>query len=205
MNSTKISPTYFFLSLVNFTALVLFILCLITWLSEICLTSLIVLFWNFPQMICHFPLLFSHSKNIRMATLITIIITYYLLIIIITITKSHNNYCSVGVMELRLLNLLILIDCFLCNSYPCVLFESLSHVINQESHVYSWNLGKIYLVHFLKFWNLPWEISKFPKSELGKFIPNSPLKHVITSINFKRSLVFLFPKRIIYDYFLLKQ
>ena len=30
------------------------------------------------------------------------------------------------------------IDCFLlCNSYPCVLCESLSHVINQESHVYS--------------------------------------------------------------------
>ena len=28
------------------------------------------------------------------------------------------------------------IDCFLCNSYPCMLFESLSHVINQESHVY---------------------------------------------------------------------
>ena len=56
-------------------------------------------------------------------------------------------------MELCLLNLLILIDCFLCNSYPCVLFESLSHVINQESHVYSWNLGKIYLVHFLKLWN----------------------------------------------------
>ena len=23
------------------------------------------------------------------------------------------------------------------------------------SHVYSWNLGKIYLAHFLKFWNLP--------------------------------------------------
>ena len=30
-----------------------------------------------------------------------------------------------------------IIDCFLCNSYPYVLFESLSHVINQESHVYS--------------------------------------------------------------------
>ena len=29
------------------------------------------------------------------------------------------------------------IDCFLYNSYPCMLFESLSHVINQESHVYS--------------------------------------------------------------------
>ena len=25
---------------------------------------------------------------------------------------------------------------FLCKSYPCVLFESLSHVINQESHFY---------------------------------------------------------------------
>ena len=82
-------------------------------------------------------------------------------------------------MELCLLNLLILIDCFLCNSYPCVLFESLSHVINQESHVYLWNLGKIYLVYFLKFW----KISKFQKSELGKFIPTFPLKHVITSTN----------------------
>ena len=42
-----------------------------------------------------------------------------------------------------------------------MLFESLSHVINQESHVYSWNLGEIYLVHF---WNF----------ELGKFIPKHP-------------------------------
>ena len=58
----------------------------------------------------------------------------------IIVTKSHNNYCSVGVMELCLLNLSILIDCFMRNSYPCVLFdsiESLSHVINQESHVCS--------------------------------------------------------------------
>ena len=31
------------------------------------------------------------------------------------------------------------------------------------------------------FWNF--EISKFQKSELGKFIPNFPLKHVITSTN----------------------
>ena len=80
----------------------------ITWRSEICLTSLIALFWNFPLMICNFPLLFSHSKNIRMSTLITIIITYELLIIvIIIITKSHFNYCSVGVMELCLLPLFI--------------------------------------------------------------------------------------------------
>ena len=98
-----------------------------------------------------------------MSTLITIVITYYLLIIIL-ITK-HNNYCSVEVMESCLLNLLILIDTFLCNSYLCVLFESLSHVINQKSNVYSWNLGKIYRVDFLKF------------------IPNFPLKHVITSTN----------------------
>ena len=98
-----------------------------------------------------------------MSTLITIVITYYLLIIIL-ITK-HNNYCSVEVMESCLLNLLILIDTFLCNSYLCVLFESLSHAINQKSNVYSWNLGKIYRVDFLKF------------------IPNFPLKHVITSTN----------------------
>ena len=99
--------------------------------------------------IWNFPLFFSHSKNIRMPTLVTIIIIYQLLIIIIIIiAKSHNNYRSVGVIELCLLNLLILIDFFLCNCYPCGLFESLPHVINQESHVYSWNLGKIYLVHF---------------------------------------------------------
>ena len=105
---------------------------------------------------------------------------------LLIITKSHNNYCSAGVMELCLLNLLILIDCFLCNSYPCVLFESLSHVINQESHVYLWNLGETDLVHFLRFWNIPRftrEISKSEKSELDKFIQNFPLKHVITSTN----------------------
>ena len=72
---------------------------LITWLSEICLTSLIALFWNFlllwnfPPMICNFPLVFSNSGNIRMSTLITIIIAYWLLIIIIIIIgKSNNNY-----------------------------------------------------------------------------------------------------------------
>ena len=42
---------------------------LITWLSEICLTSLIALLWNFPLMFVISPLLFSHSKNIRMSTL----------------------------------------------------------------------------------------------------------------------------------------
>ena len=37
-------------------------------------------------------------------------------------------------MELCLLNFFILVDCLLFNSYPYVLFESLPHVINQESH-----------------------------------------------------------------------
>ena len=46
-------------------------------------------------------------------------------------------------MELRLLDLLILSDCFLCNSYPSVFFETFSHAINQELHAHSWNLGKI--------------------------------------------------------------
>ena len=48
---------------------------IITWLSEICLTSLIVLFLNFP-LFWNFPLLFSHSKNIWMSTLIAIIIIF---------------------------------------------------------------------------------------------------------------------------------
>ena len=50
------------------------VLLLITWLSEICLMSLVVLFWNFQ-------LLWSHSKNIWMSALVTIIITFELLII----------------------------------------------------------------------------------------------------------------------------
>ena len=47
-------------------------------------------------------------------------------------------------------------------------FESLSHVMNQESHVYLRNLKKIY-------------IPKFQRSKLSKFIPNLPPRHVITS------------------------
>ena len=80
-------------------------------------------------------------------------------------------------MKLCLLNLLILIG-FLCNSFSGVLFESLSHMINQESHL---------LVKFGE--NLP--RSFFQKSELGKFIPNFPLKHVITSTN----VIYLFQVR----------
>ena len=79
---------------------------------------------------------------------------YILLYIIIIITKSYNNCCSLGVIELCLLNLLVLIDCFLCNSSPYLLFESLSQVIDQESsHAYSRNLGKTYLISLGRFQN----------------------------------------------------
>ena len=81
-------------------------------------------------------------------------------------------------MELCLLNLFILIDCFCLIPTLCVL---LSHLINQESYVYSWNSGKIYLVHseILK----SFKISKFQKSEPGKLLSNFHFKHVITSTN----------------------
>ena len=131
------------------------ILYVITWPSEICLTSLIAPFWNFPLIIWNFPLLFSHSKNIRMSTLITIIITYKLLIIIIIIiTKSHNNYCSVGVMELSLFNLLILNDCFLCFLRACHMWLNRNHMFKREI----WD--KFTEFTFLKFCNLPSESSK---------------------------------------------
>ena len=117
---------------------------------------------KFPLMIFNFPLLFSHSKNIRMSTLITIIITYYLLIIIIIIiTKSHNNYCSAevkyGVMFIKFVD----ID-FVCNSYPlyslraCHMWLTRNHMFKKPRSVF--------------------EIKKFQKSELGKFIQISLLK-----------------------------
>ena len=84
-------------------------------------------------------------------------------------------------MELCLLNLLILIDF-------CII---LTLVCSCDSHVIPGGITCL----FVKFGeNLPrssFEILKFPsfhflkfqKSELGKFIPNFPLKHVITNIN----------------------
>ena len=63
---------------------------------------------------------------------------------------------------------------------PSETCESLQHVINQESHVYSQNLRKIYLVHFLKLW----KFQNFKKVYwVNKFISNFWLKHVITSAN----------------------
>ena len=62
-------------------------------------------------------------------------------------------------MALCLLNLLIFIDCFLCNSYP--LFAKFGK-----------NLPRSFfeILKSLKFFEIP----KFQKGKLGKFIPNLP-------------------------------
>ena len=81
----------------------------------------------------------------------TIIITYYLLIIIIIIiTKGHNNYCSVGVMELCLLTLLVLIVfcvilTLVCSLKTCHMFRN--HMFIREI----WGTFTSFI--FLKFWN----------------------------------------------------
>ena len=88
-----------------------------------------------------------------MSTLITIIITDYLLITIkIIITKSHNNYCTVGVMVLCLLNLLVLIVfcvilTLLCSLRTCHMWLTRNHIFIREI----W--GKVTSFIFLKFWN----------------------------------------------------
>ena len=88
-----------------------------------------------------------------MSTLITIIITDYLLITIkIIITKSHNNYCTVGVMVLCLLNLLVLIVfcvilTLLCSLRTCHIWLTRNHIFIREI----W--GKVTSFIFLKFWN----------------------------------------------------
>ena len=110
-----------------------------------------------------------------------LLINYYLVIIMIIITKSHNNYCSVGVMELCLLNLLILVDCF-CVILTLVSCLRVCHMWLTRNHMFireTWGKFTLFI-----FWNLPSftrEISNFQESELSKFIPNFSLKHVITS------------------------
>ena len=46
------------------------------------------------------------------------------------------------------------------------------------NHIWQSHLGNVYLVYFFEILK-----SRFQKSELGKFIPYFPLKHVITSTN----------------------
>ena len=101
-----------------------------------------------------------------MSTLIAIIITYYLfllIIIIIIITKSHNNYCSVGVVELCLLNLLVMIDFFcviltlVCSLRACHMWLARNHMFIREiwgeftSFIF-WNF-EVSLVWFERFQN----------------------------------------------------
>ena len=146
---------------------------IITWLSEICLTSLIALFRNFE--ICNFPLLFSHSKNIRRSTLITIIIIFYLsIIIVIIVKKSHNNYCSVAVMEFKFFKFVDIDWLFFCVIFTLVYSLRACHMGLTSNHMY-----------IREIWR-----KKIQKSELGKFILNFPLKHVITSTNiWNRNLI----------------
>ena len=40
-----------------------------------------------------------------------------------------------------------------------------------------------------------WEISKFHKSEFGKFIPNFPLKHVITCTNHQKTCFLMISRK----------
>ena len=65
------------------------------------------------------------------------------------------------------------IDCVLCSSYPCALFESLSHVINQK---FRENLTRSFFEILKSKFELNLKSKSKSKSELGKFIPNFPLK-----------------------------
>ena len=84
-------------------------------------------------------------------------------------------------MELCLLNLLILIVFCVIHTLVCSLRTC--HMRLTRNHIFIREIwGKF--TSFI-FWNfeITREISKFQKSELGKFIPNFPLKHVTTSTN----------------------
>ena len=109
-----------------------------------------------------------------------------MLIIIIIITKSHKHG-SVGVMGLciKLVDIDWLFFCVIltlvCSLRSCHRWLTRNHIFIREI----W--GKFTLFIYWNFSRSTWEISKFQKSELGKFISNSPLKHVITSTNLKWS------------------
>ena len=79
-------------------------------------------------------------------------------------------------MELCLLNLLILINFFVCVILTLLCSLRACHVWLTRNHMF---IREIW-VKFTSFFEI-WK--KFRKSELGKFIPNFPLKHVITSTN----------------------
>ena len=79
----------------------------------------------------------------------------------IIIPKSHNNSWIIGVMELCFLNLLILIDCFLCNS-TLVCFLKACHIWLTRNQMFIHEISEKF-TSFI-FWNFPF-------------------KHVVTSTN----------------------
>ena len=77
-------------------------------------------------------------------------------------------------MKLCLLNLLILI--VFCVILTLTIFFTL---LEPWNHIFIRKIwGNFTSLNIRNF-----DISKFQKSELGKFVPNFPLKHVITSTN----------------------
>ena len=75
-----------------------------------------------------------------MLTFIKIIITYYYY----NNYKKSKNYCSAGVVFIKFVIIFCVILALVWPLRAC-------YVINQESHVYSWNLMKIYLEIFWNF------------------------------------------------------
>ena len=138
---------------------------LITWLSEICLTSSRAFFWNFPLIICNSPLPFSHSKNIRMSILITIIpiiITYYYYYYYhyyYYYYYYYYNYYYYYFNDYKKVTIIIV-----CSLRACHMWLTRNHMFIHE--IWGINLPCSFF-EILK--------SKFQKSELCKFIPNFTL------------------------------
>ena len=97
-----------------------------------------------------------------MLTFIKIIITYYYY----NNYKKSKNYCSAGVVFIKF------VDIIFCVILALVWPLRACHVINQESHVYSWNLMKIYLEIFWNFEISLVSIRRFQKVNSINFYTN---------------------------------
>ena len=123
------------------------------------------LFWNSLLMICNSPVLLSHSKNIRMSTLIS------------TSNQMFKREIWDKCTEFTFLKFWS----FPSKTREISKFQKMNEVnFPQISRINMWFLVNHMLQALTCFTR---EISKFQKSELGKFISNFPLKHMITSTN----------------------
>ena len=123
------------------------------------------LFWNSLLMICNFPVLFSHSKNIRMSTLIS----------------TSNHMFKREIWDKGTESTFLKFWNFPSKRREISKFQKMDQLnFPQISRTNMWSLVNHMLQALTCFTR---EISKFQKSELGKFILNFPLKHVITSTN----------------------